>query len=70
MVVDQSAPDWQDQIRKMTDGGADQVLACTAASRPELEGQPSGSRLIRMAPRFEDGTLTVVDDDLAATLEV
>jgi hypothetical protein len=33
-------------------------------------GQPSGSRLIRMAPRFEDGTLTVVDDDLAATLEV
>ena len=64
------------------------------------EGQPSGSRLIRMAPWFDDGTLTVhvsamyyweeaaqthrvvergdtagevvliVDDDLAATLEV
>ena len=63
------------------------------------EGQPSGSRLIRMAPQFDDGTLTVhvtamyywqgaaqahrvvergipgevvliVDDDLAAALEV
>ena len=128
MVVDQTAPDWPDQVREMTDGGADQVLACTASSLPgaaraardgamiatpiraELpdgyrvrwrpyEGQPSGSRLIRMAPRFDDGTLTVhvaamyywqdaaqahrvvergipgevvliVDDDLAAALEV
>jgi hypothetical protein len=35
MVVDQSAPDWPDQVREMTDGGADQVLACTASSRPE-----------------------------------
>ena len=128
MVVDQTAPDWPDQVREMTDGGADQVLACTASSLPgaaraardgamiatpvraELpdgyqvrwrpyEGEPSGSRLIRMAPRFDDGTLTVhvaamyywqdaaqahrvvergipgevvliVDDDLAAALEV
>ncbi len=129
VVVDQTAPDWPDQVRKATDGGADQVLACTAASlygaaraardgatiatpvRAELpdphriewrpyEGRSSGSRLIRMAPRFADGTLTVhvpamyywedaalahrmverrdlpgevvliVDDDLAAALEV
>lgn len=88
MVVDQTATDWPDQVREMTDGGADQVLACTASSLPgaaraardgamiatpvraELpdshwvrwrpyEGQASGSRLIRMAPRFDDGTLTV-----------
>jgi NADPH:quinone reductase-like Zn-dependent oxidoreductase len=129
IVVDQTAPDWPDQVREVTDGGADQVLACTASSLPgaaraardgaiiatpvraELpdgwrvrwrpyEGQPSGSRLIRMAPRFDDGTLTVhvaamyywqdaaqahrvversdtpgevvliIDDDLAAALEV
>lgn len=129
MVVDQSAPDWPDQVREMTDGGANQVLACTASSLPRAaraaragamiatpvraelpdgyrvrwrpyERQPSGSRLIRMAPRFDDGTLTVhvaamyywhdaaqahlvvergdppgeivliVDDDLAAALEV
>lgn len=128
MVVDQTAPDWPDQVREMTGGGADQVLACAASSLPgaaraardgatiatpvpaglpdghrirwrPYEGQPSGSRLIRMAPRFDDGTLTVhvaamyywqdaaqahrvvergipgevvliVDDDLAAALEV
>lgn len=129
VVVDQTAPDWPDQVRGVTDGGADQVLACTAASlqgaaraardgatiatpvraglpdsrrvewRP-YEGRPSGSRLIWMAPRFDDGRLTVhvpamyywqdaalahgmverddlpggvvliVDDDLAAALEV
>ena len=88
VVVDQTAPDWPDQVREVTDGGADQVLACNAASLPgaaraardgatiatpvrgELpdpdriewrlyEGRSSGSRLIRMAPRFDDGTLTV-----------
>src|SRR6201995_1094919 len=129
VVVDQTAPDWPDQVRKVTDGGADKVLACSASSLPgaaraarddaltatplraELpeadrvrwepyECRPSGSHLIRMAPRFDDGSLSVhvsaryywqdavqahraleqddipgevvliVDDDLAATLEV
>src|SRR6185369_8768464 len=128
VVVDQTAPDWPDQVRKVTDGGAEKVLACSASSLPgaaraarddaitatpvkaELpeadrvrwetyECQPSGSRLIRVAPRFDDGALSVhvsamywqdaaqahraveqydipgevvliVDDDLAATLEV
>ena len=129
VVVDQTAPGWPDQVRKVTDGGPEKVLACSASSLPgaaraarddaiiatpvkaELpeanrvrwetyECQPSGSRLIRMAPRFDDGSLSVhvsamyywqdaaqahraveqydipgevvliVDDDLAATLEV
>jgi len=88
MVVDQTAPDWPDQVREMTDGGADKVLACSAASLPgtaraardgatiatpvraglpdarqikwrPYEGRPSGSRLIWMAPRFDDGRLSV-----------
>jgi NADPH:quinone reductase len=128
VVVDQTAPDWPDRVREVTDGGADQVLACSASSLPGAaraardgatiatpvraglpdayrvdwqlyEGRSSGSRLIRMAPRFNEGTLTVhvpamyywqdaapahraverglagevvliVDDDLAAALEV
>jgi NADPH:quinone reductase-like Zn-dependent oxidoreductase len=129
VVVDQTAPGWADQVRRVTDGGAEKVLACSASSLPgaaraarddatiatpvkaELpeadrvrwktyECRPSGSRLIRMAPRFDDGSLSVhvsamyywqeaaqahraveqdgipgevvliVDDDLAATLEV
>jgi NADPH:quinone reductase-like Zn-dependent oxidoreductase len=128
VVVDQTVQDWPDQVREMTGGGADQVLACSASSLPGAaraardgatiatpvraglpdayrvdwqlyEGRSSGSRLIRMAPRFDDGTLTVhvpamyywhdvaqahravergipgevvliVDDDLAAALEV
>jgi NADPH:quinone reductase-like Zn-dependent oxidoreductase len=128
VVVDQTVPDWPDQVRAATGGGADQVLACSASSLPGAaraardgatiatpvqaglpdayrvdwqlyEGRSSGSRLIRMAPRFDDGTLTVhvpamyywqdaaqahravaqgipgevvliVDDDLAAAMEV
>jgi NADPH:quinone reductase-like Zn-dependent oxidoreductase len=129
VVVDETAADWPDEVRKATDGGADKVLACAGSSLPgaaraardgapaatpvqaalpdphridwhRYEGRPSGSRLIRMAPRFDDGTLTVqvsamyywqdaaqahrvveqdgipgevvlvVDDDLAAALEV
>jgi NADPH:quinone reductase-like Zn-dependent oxidoreductase len=128
VVVDQTVPEWPDQVRVATGGGADQVLACSASSLPGAaraardgatmatpvraglpdayrvgwqlyEGRSSGSRLIRMAPRFDDGTLTVhvpamyywqdvalahravergtpgevvliVDDDLAAALEV
>jgi hypothetical protein len=88
VVVDQTAPGWPDQVRKVTDGGPEKVLACPASSLPgaaraarddaiiatpvkaELpeadrirwetyECQPSGSRLIRMAPRFDDGSLSV-----------
>ncbi len=129
VVVDHTATDWQAQVRDVTDGGAELVLACSAPSlrgaasaardgatiatpvRAELPGddrvdwrryesQPSGSRLIRLAPWFDDGTLSVhvsgryywkeaasahrrveeghtrgeltliVDDDLAAALEV
>ena len=128
VVVDQTVPDWPDQVRVATGGGADRVLACSASSLPGAaraardgatiatpvraglpdahrvdwqlyEGRSSGSRLVRMAPRFDDGTLTVhvaamyywqdaaqahrvveqgipgevvliVDDDLAAALEV
>jgi NADPH:quinone reductase-like Zn-dependent oxidoreductase len=129
IVIDHTKPDWPDQVREVTGGGAERVLACAAptldgaaraardgaliatpvraefpgAQRVRWEhynGQPRGSRLIRMAPWFDDGSLSVtvqaryywhdaaqahrvverghtrgklvliVDDDLAATLEV
>jgi NADPH:quinone reductase-like Zn-dependent oxidoreductase len=129
IVIDHTKPDWPDQVRKVTGGGAERVLACAAPTldgaaraardgaviatslRAEFpgaqrvrwehyDGQPRGSRLIRMAPWFDDGSLSVtvqaryywhdaaqahrvverghtrgklvliVDDDLAARLEV
>jgi NADPH:quinone reductase-like Zn-dependent oxidoreductase len=129
-VIDHTRPDWPDQVREITGGGAQRVLACAAATlagaaraagdgaliatpvHAELpdaargvrwqpyDGQPSGTRLIRLAPWFDDGSLAVsiarryywqnaaqahrdieaghtqgklvlvVDDDLAAGLEV
>jgi NADPH:quinone reductase-like Zn-dependent oxidoreductase len=132
-VVDHTKPDWPDQAREFTGGGASKVLACAAATldgaaraardgaviatpvyaelpgpgegKPRVrweqyDGQPRGSRLIKMAPWFDDGSLTVtvqeryywqnaveahsvverghtrgklvliVDDDLAAALEI
>lgn len=130
VVIDHTRPDWPDQVRDVTSGGAEQVLACAAptldgASRAArdgatvatpvradkfpgservrwqpYDGKPSGSGLIRMAPWFDDETLAVeverryywqdaaeahraleqghtrgkivliVDDDLAAAMEV
>jgi NADPH:quinone reductase-like Zn-dependent oxidoreductase len=129
VVIDHTRPDWPDQAREATGGGAGRVLACAAPTldgaaraagdgavvatpvHAELpgsgrvrwqayDGQPQGSRLIRMAPWFDDATLAVevqdryyyqdaaeahrvveqghtrgklvlvVDDDLAAELEV
>jgi NADPH:quinone reductase-like Zn-dependent oxidoreductase len=129
VVIDHTKPDWPDQVREVTDGGADRVLASAVptvagaaraardgahiatpvyAEFPDqdrvhwqrYDGQPRGSRLIRMAPWFDDGSLSVtlqaryywqdaarahevveqghtrgklvliVDDDLAASLEV
>jgi NADPH:quinone reductase-like Zn-dependent oxidoreductase len=87
-VIDHTRPDWPDQVREITDGGAAKVLACAAPTlagaaraardgallatpvRAELpdqqrvrwrryDGQPRGSRLIRLAPWFDDGSLTV-----------
>jgi NADPH:quinone reductase len=87
-VIDHTRPDWPDQVRELTGGGAQRVLACAAPTlegaaraaaddaivatpvhtelpatqrvrwRP-YDGQPSGSRLIRMAPWFNDGSLSV-----------
>jgi len=129
VVIDHAKPDWPDQVRDVTDGGADLVLATAAptlegaaraardgaliatpvhAETPDAQrvrwqqynGAPSGTRLIRMAPWFDDESLSVtvqdryywkdaaraheaverghtqgkivliVDDDLAAALEV
>jgi NADPH:quinone reductase len=129
VVIDHTRPDWPDQVRKATDGGAAKVLAVAiptlaGAARAARDGaviatpvtgdypdagrvtwrhyngKERGSRLIRMAPWFDDGTLAVevsgryswrdaaqahrvvgeghtrgkvvliVDDDLAAALEV
>src|SRR5262249_15029862 len=79
---------WPDEVREVTDGGAELVLACAAptldaavraardgallatpvhAELPEddrvrwvrYDGQPRGSRLIRLAPWFDDGSLSV-----------
>ena len=35
VVIDHTKPDWPDQVREATDGGADKVLACAA---PTLDG--------------------------------
>ena len=88
VVIDHTKPDWPDQVRDATNGGAGRVLACAAATfdgaaraardgaviatpvRAEVpagqrvrwqryEGQPRGSGLIRLAPWFDDGSLTV-----------
>ena len=88
VVIDHTKPDWPDQVREVTDGGAQRVLACAAptiegaagaardgaliatpvhAEGPDgqrvrwlrYNGQARGSRLIRMAPWFDDGSLTV-----------
>jgi NADPH:quinone reductase-like Zn-dependent oxidoreductase len=87
-VFDHTRADWPDQVRELTDGGAERVLACAAptldgaaraardgaliatpvhAELPATErvrwqqysGQARGSGLIRMAPWFDDGSLTV-----------
>jgi NADPH:quinone reductase-like Zn-dependent oxidoreductase len=88
-VIDHTRPDWPDQVREITGGGAQRVLACAAptlegavraaadgaliatpvhAELPDAErgirwqpydGQASGTRLIRMAPWFDDGSLSV-----------
>ena len=88
VVVDHTQPDWPDQVRKATDGGAAKVLAVAIPSLAgaalaardgaliatpvngdypdanrvtwrHYNGKPRGSRLIRMAPWFDDGTLSV-----------
>ncbi len=88
VVIDHTQPDWPQQVRDVTGGGAERVLACAAptlegaaraardgamiatpvhAEYPDAQrvnwqsynGQPSGSRLIRMAPWFDDGLLAV-----------
>jgi NADPH:quinone reductase-like Zn-dependent oxidoreductase len=87
-VIDHTEPDWPDDVREVTDGGAELVLASAAttlegavkaardgallatpvhAELPEddrvrwvkYDGQPRGSRLIHMAPWFDDGSLSV-----------
>jgi NADPH:quinone reductase-like Zn-dependent oxidoreductase len=91
VVIDHTKPGWPDEVREVTDGGAQKVLACAAptlagAARAARDGaliatpvhtelltepdgqrvrwqvyngQPRGSRLIRLAPWFDDGSLTV-----------
>jgi NADPH:quinone reductase-like Zn-dependent oxidoreductase len=87
-VIDHTQPDWPEQVRDVTGGGAERVLACAAptldgaaraardgaivatpvhAEPPDAQrirwqqydGEPRGSRLIRMAPWFGDGSLSV-----------
>ena len=87
-VIDHTKPDWPEEVRSVTGGGATRVLVCAAptldgaarAARdgaviatpvqgdmPDAQrvrwktysGQPRGSRLIRMAPWFDDASLSV-----------
>jgi NADPH:quinone reductase len=87
-VIDHTKPDWPEEVRSVTGGGAARVLVCAAPTldgavraardgaviatpvhgelpdtqRVRLQpydGQPRGSRLIRMAPWFDDGSLSV-----------
>lgn len=91
-VIDHTRPDWPQQARDYTGGGAQRVLACaaptldgavraardgaviatpvhaelpaTADGAPQVrwaqyDGQARGSRLITMAPWFDDGSLSV-----------
>ncbi len=88
IVIDHTRPDWPDQVRDATGGGAERVLACAEptlagaaraardgatiatpvhADLPDRErvswqpydGKPRGSRLIRMSPWIDDGSLSV-----------
>jgi NADPH:quinone reductase-like Zn-dependent oxidoreductase len=88
-VIDHTKPDWPEQVRGVTDGGAQKVLACAAptldgaaraardgaliatpvhAEAPDPQrvrwqqynGQPSGTRLVHMAPWFDDESLVVI----------
>ena len=87
-VIDHTRPDWPEQARDLTNGGAERVLACAAPSLDgaaraardgaliatpvhadlpdaqrvrwqQYDGERSGTRLIRMAPWFDDGSLSV-----------
>jgi NADPH:quinone reductase-like Zn-dependent oxidoreductase len=91
-VIDHTKPGWPEQVRDVTGGGAEKVLACAAptlegaaraardgaliatpvhAAAPDAQrvrwqqynGQPSGTRLIRMAPWFDDESLVVIVQD-------
>lgn len=88
VAIDHTVPNWPDEVRTVTDGGAGKVLVCAAptldgaaraartgaaiatpvhAPLPEggtvhwqqYDGAPSGSRLIRLAPWFDSGDLSV-----------
>jgi NADPH:quinone reductase-like Zn-dependent oxidoreductase len=88
VAIDHNRPDWPEQVRDATGGGAERVLACAAptlegAARAAREGaviatpvhaelpgtggvrwqrydgEPRGSRLVRMGPWFGDGSLSV-----------
>jgi NADPH:quinone reductase-like Zn-dependent oxidoreductase len=92
VVVDHTKPDWPEQVREATDGGAQKALACAAptlqgaaraardgaliatpvhADLPEADrvrwqqydGEPRGSRLVRMAPWIDDASLSVSIQD-------
>jgi NADPH:quinone reductase-like Zn-dependent oxidoreductase len=91
-VIDHTKPNWPEQVRDVTDGGPEKVLACAAptldgaaraardggliatpvhAPAPDTQrirwqqynGEPSGTRLVRMAPWFDDESLVVIVQD-------
>jgi len=92
VVIDHTKPDWPEQARDATGGGAQKVLACAAptlegaaqaardgaliatpvhAGLPDTgrvcwqqyNGEPRGSRLVRMGPWFDDASLSVSIQD-------
>ena len=69
VVIDHTQPDWPDQVREVTDGGAQQVLACAAPTLPRGPRRPGRghhrdpggrSRPSRLVPGRGPGPLAVL----------
>jgi hypothetical protein len=74
VVVDETAPAGRTGVREVTDGGAERVLACAASSLSGAEVVSLGdsAQAHRTGERGDipGEVVLVIDDDLAATLEI
>jgi len=56
-VIDHTKPDWPEQVRGVTDA---ETPDAQRVRWQQYNGQPSGTRLIHMAPWFDDESLVVI----------